>query len=187
MLEPTGGTKMHLRSRLSIKLTLLLLLIFILTGSSLACFAQSDSHSSSAPGELVPATTSDEMSDRSDALKNSKDRDFILRRFRTMYVDAREANYFGSDLMKSALARNDDFEALNIRIVDDPRVADVVLVVSYTFAWDYPFELKHQNTTMVLLAGQGEGPFSGPLGAASVADEFVKLAKRYRTPAEKKK
>jgi hypothetical protein len=179
---------MHLCSRLSSsRLSIKLTLLFLLMSTSLTCVAQSDGHSSSAPGELVPAAASEEMSDRSDALKNSKDRDFILRHFRTMYVDAREANYFGSDLMKSALARNDDFEALNIRIVDDPSVADVVLVVSYTFAWDYPFELKHQNTTMVLLAGQGEGPFSGPLGAASVADEFVKLAKRYRTPAEKKK
>jgi len=43
------------------------------------------------------------------------------------------------------------------------------------------------ETKTALLASQGEGPFSGPLGAASVADEFVKLAKRYRTPPEKKK
>ena len=70
---------------------------------------------------------------------------------------------------------------MNITIVDDPRVADVVFEVTYTFAWDYPFELRHQNTTAVLLAGKGEGPFSGPLGAADVAYEFVRLAKPYRT------
>jgi hypothetical protein len=78
-----------------------------------------------------------------------------------MYVDARQAQYFGSDQMKAARGRNKEFARLNIRIVDDARVADVVLKVSYTFARDDPFELRHQNTTIVLLAGKGEGPFSG--------------------------
>jgi hypothetical protein len=118
--------------------------------------------------------------DQSELLRNSKDRDFILRNFRTMYVDARDARYFASDQMKAALGSNKDFARLNVRIVDDPRVADVVLKVSYTFAWDYPFELRHQNTTYVLLSGKGEGPFSGPLGAADVARQFVNVTKPWR-------
>jgi len=118
--------------------------------------------------------------DQSELLKNAKDPDFILRNFRTMYVDAHAAQYFGSDQMKAALGKNKEFQKLRIHIVDDPRVADVVLKVSYTFAWDYPFELRHQNTTVVLLAGKGEGPFSGPLGAADVARKFVNAAKQWR-------
>src|ERR1051326_8418245 len=118
--------------------------------------------------------------DQSELLKNSKNPDFILRNFKTMYVDAHDANYFGSDQMKAALGKNKEFQKLRIHIVDDPKVADVVLKISYTFAWDYPFELRHQNTTLVLLAGKGEGPFSGPLGAADVARKFVKAAKPWR-------
>lgn len=118
--------------------------------------------------------------DQSELLKNAKDPDFILRNFRTMYVDAHDAQYFGSDQMKAALGKNKEFQKLQIHMVDDPRVADVVLKVSYTFAWDYPFELRHQNTTVVLLAGKGEGPFSGPLGAADVARKFVNAAKPWR-------
>ncbi len=121
-----------------------------------------------------------EAPDQSELLRNSKDRDFILRNFRTMYVDARDARYFASDQMKAALGKNKDFEKLHIRMVDDPRVADVVLKVSYTFAWDYPFEVRHQNTTYVLLSGKGEGPFSGPLGAADVARQFVNVTKPWR-------
>jgi len=121
-----------------------------------------------------------EAPDQSELLKNSKDRDFILRNFRTMYVDAHGAKYFGSDQVKAALGKNKDFWKLNIRIVDDRRVADAVLKVDYTFAWDYPFELTHQNTTIVLLSGKGEGPFSGPLGAADVARQFVNMAKQWR-------
>lgn len=119
--------------------------------------------------------------DQSELLKNSKDREFILRNFKTMYVTTQDIQFFNAQQMKAALGRNPDFQKLNINIVDDRRVADVVLIVSYTFAWDYPFELRHQNTTTVLFSGKGEGPFSGPLGAADVAREFVELAKPWRT------
>jgi hypothetical protein len=115
----------------------------------------------------------------------SRDYDSLFQNFKTMYVDASQAKYFGSDQMKAALAGNKDFAALNIRIVDDPRVADTILVVGYTFAWDFPFELKHQGTSVVLLAGKGVGPFSGQIGAISVASQFVKGAKPYRTAPPK--
>ncbi len=140
-----------------------------------------------APKSISPsqpsAVAKPEAPEKSDILSASKDRDFILRHFRTMFVDARKAQYFRSDQMKAALARNKDFAALDIRIVDDPKVADTVLEVGYTFAWEYPFELRHQNTSIVLLAGKGSGPFSGPAGAASVASQFVKIAKPWRTGA----
>jgi hypothetical protein len=121
-----------------------------------------------------------DASDPSVLLKNSKDHDYILRNFHTMYVDAKDAQYFGSDQMKAALGNNEDFAKLNIHIVEDARVADTVLTVGYTFAWDYPFALRHQNTTMVLVSGKGVGPFSGPLGAADVARQFVNAVKAWR-------
>lgn len=121
-----------------------------------------------------------DASDPSVLLKDSKDHDYILRNFHTMYVDARDAQYFGSDQMKAALGNNEDFTKLNIHIVEDARVADTVLTVGYTFAWDYPFALRHQNTTMVLVSGKGEGPFSGPLGATDVARQFVNAVKAWR-------
>jgi len=121
-----------------------------------------------------------EAPDQSELLRNSKDHDFILHNFRTMYIDASEAKFFSSDLVKAALGRSKDFQKLKVRIVDDPRVADAVLKITYSFAWDYPFELRHQNTTYVLLAGKGEGPFYGPLGAADVARQFVNAAKPWR-------
>jgi len=121
-----------------------------------------------------------DASDPSVLLKNSKDHDYILRNFHTMYVDARDAQLFGSDQMKAALGNNEDFAKLNIHIVEDARVADTVLTVGYTFAWDYPFALRHQNTTMILVSCKGEGPFSGPLGATDVASHFVNAVKAWR-------
>lgn len=136
--------------------------------------------------EQTPHANPD-AADQSELLKNAKDQDAILRNFKTMYVTTRDIKFFDAAQMKAALKRNPDFQELHIQIVDDRRVADTVLIVSYTFAWDYPFELRHLNTTTVLLAGKGEGPFSGPLGAADVARQFVKAAKPWRTAKESKK
>lgn len=139
-----------------------------------------------APANVSNSGATPEAPEKSDLLSASKDRESILRNFKTMYVDAQRAQYFKADQLKAALGRNKDFHKLNIRIVDDRKVADTVLDVGYTFAWDFPFELKHQNTTIVLLSGKGVGPFSGVAGAASVASEFVKIAKPYRNSADKK-
>ena len=118
--------------------------------------------------------------EKSDLLADAKDRETILRSFKTVFVDASHAVYFGNPQMKAALGRNKDWSAMQIAVVDDRSLADTVLEVGYTFAWDYPFSLKHQNTSVVLVSGKGSGPFSGPRGATSVAGELVKLLKPYR-------
>jgi hypothetical protein len=120
--------------------------------------------------------------EKSDRLATSKDGDWILRNFKTMWVDASNAEFFDSSQMKAALGENKDFRMLDVVMVDDRSVADVVLEVSYTFAWDYPFVLKHQNSTVVLVSGKGTGPFSGPAGAKSVASHLAKALKTYRLP-----
>jgi hypothetical protein len=120
--------------------------------------------------------------EKSELLVDAKDPVIVLRNFKTLLVDASKAVYFGTAQMKAALGQNKGFAPLNVSIVDDHAVADVVLNVSYTFAWDYPFTVKHQNTSVVLLTGKGTGPFSGPAGAASVAAELVKALKPYRVP-----
>ncbi len=97
--------------------------------------------------------------EKSDILSASKDSKLILQNFRTMYVDGKGASFFGADQIKANLVRNSGFSALHIDIVDDPKVADTVLVVGYTFPFDFPFELKYQNTSMVLLGGKGVGGF----------------------------
>ena len=121
--------------------------------------------------------------EKSELLANSRDPEFVLRNFKTMLVDASQSVYFGNAQMKAALGKDKGFTLLKISIVDDSAVADVVLNVNYTFAWDYPFTITHQTTSVVLLSGKGTGPFSGPAGADSVASEFVKSLKPYRLPA----
>lgn len=126
------------------------------------------------------------QAERSDLLKNSQDKDYILRNFKTMFIDCQNANFFGSEQLKAALMNDPNFAPLDISIVEASNVADTILKVSYTFAWDYPFVLIHQNTSAALVAGKGSGPFSGPAGAKSVASNFIKLMRPYRTRARAK-
>ena len=134
-----------------------------------------------------PPATAPGAPERSDALAASNDKDFVVRNFKTMFVDARNAKYFDAAQLKAQLGRNKDFAKLGITIVEDRNLADTVLEVNYTFAWDYPFVLKHQNSSMVLLSGKGVGPMSGIVGAASVASQFSKVTKPFRQAAQKKK
>jgi hypothetical protein len=129
-------------------------------------------------------TANPDAPDQSELLKNAKDADFIRRHFKTMYVETSGIDLFGPELISAELKKNEEFNKMHVEIVQDRKVADTVLTVSYNFAWDYPFVLRHQNTTTVLLGGKGEGPFSGPLGAWDVARQFVKAAKKWRTPPE---
>lgn len=161
------------------------------SGSALQLPAAKDRGSSSvasAPQPPTPPRKADVQSEeliRSEILK-SRDPDFILRNFRTLYVDTRKAMWFGDTQMKAALGNNKEFTAMRIAVVDDSSLADVVLEVAYTFMWDYPFSLKHQNTSIVLVAGKGGG-VGGAAGAGSVAKELTKLLKPYRSapPAHK--
>lgn len=132
-----------------------------------------------AAGPSTPKASLD-APERSDRLNLAKDPATILQSFKTMYVDAEGAQHFNGRLLQAELGRQKNFGSLNIRMVDDARLADVVLEVRYVFAWEFPFVLRHQNTSVVLLSGKGRGPFSGPTGAASVAKEFVKLAQPHR-------
>jgi hypothetical protein len=131
-------------------------------------------------------TANPDAPDQSELLKNAKDADFIRRHFRTMYIETRGIDLFGPELISAELKKNEEFNKMHIDIVQDRKVADTVLSVSYNFAWDYPFVLRHQNTTTVLLGGKGEGPFSGPLGAWDVARQFVKAARKWRLEPEPK-
>lgn len=132
-----------------------------------------------AAGPSTPKASLD-APERSNRLNLAKDPATILQSFKTMYVDAEGAQHFNGRLLQAELGRQKDFGSLNIRMVDDARLADVVFEVRSVFAWEFPFVLRHQNTSVVLLSGKGRGPFSGPAGAASVAKKFVKLAQPHR-------
>src|ERR1700676_4706181 len=64
-----------------------------------------------------------EAPERSDKLKTANDRDTILRTFKTMYVDATDAQFFDSEHMKASLLRNGVFANLTTVLWVDPKGA----------------------------------------------------------------
>jgi hypothetical protein len=90
-------------------------------GSQLQLPSVAVTKSAEPPTPNSPASSArPEAPDKSDLLTNSKDRDYILHHFRTMFVDAKSAQYFASDQLKAALGRNKDFAKLDIRILGFP-------------------------------------------------------------------
>jgi hypothetical protein len=134
------------------------------------------------PKSEIPRVASVNVPEKSDRLAVAKPTETILSNFKTLYIRAGQANFFDDHAVKAAMSTNKDFQALNIVVVDDYAVADVILEVSYTFAFDYPFTLHYQNSSVVLLSGKGTGAFSGPAGATSVVSELTKALKPYRQP-----
>jgi hypothetical protein len=118
--------------------------------------------------------------EKSERLGAAKPNETILRDFKTLGVRAWDAEFFDVQAIQAIMGKNKDFRALNIVVVDDHTVADVILEISYTFPFDYPFTLKYQNSSVVLLSGKGTGAFSGQAGATSVVTELTKALKPYR-------
>jgi hypothetical protein len=57
--------------------------------------------------------------------------------------------------MKAALQTIRTYARLGIVLVNDREMPDVILDIGYTFAWDYPFSLKHQHSSVVLRPQRG--------------------------------
>ena len=123
--------------------------------------------------------------EKSALLASSKDSDVILRNFRTMFVDASRAAYFGTAQMKAALGENKAFQSVKVSIVDDPGVADAVLTVDYTFAWDYPFVLKHQNTVWCCCRARASAHSRAPPGRTASQGSWRRPSNRTASNSRK--
>lgn len=100
-----------------------------------------------------------------------------IRDLKTMTIVVHVAGLSRAEVQR-ALMQNEDFRSLGISLVEDRAIADAVLEVNYTFAWDYPFALTSQG--VLLASGKGYGPFSVALGATDVARKLTALLKSGR-------
>jgi S1-C subfamily serine protease len=107
------------------------------------------------------------------------DRQAILRNMQTIYIDADKAKEFGSDDMKAALESNASFPSVKLRVVDDPKAADGVLVIRHTVGWEFPFELRTPDRKTLLLFGASRA-YEGKTAAANLAIDFIRLARSAR-------
>ncbi len=107
------------------------------------------------------------------------DRQAVLRNMQTIYIDADKAKQFGSAEAKAALESNASFPSLKLRVVDDPKDADVVLVIRHAIGWEYPFDLTSADRTTVLLSGKSTA-VTAKLAVSNLATDFIKMTRQYR-------
>jgi S1-C subfamily serine protease len=111
--------------------------------------------------------------------KPKNDRQAILHNMQTIYIDADNAKQFGSNDMKAALESNRAFPSLQLRVVDDPKAADAVLVIRQAALWEFPFELRSPDRTTLLLFGASRA-YEGKTATANIAIDFIRLTRSNR-------
>ena len=84
------------------------------------------------------------------------------------------------DHMIEALRNTNDFDKIDLVMVDDPRSADVLVTVDYIpFTFDYTFKAVDQRTKVVVAAGRVTA-FAGYFAAPELAQELVRRLKQAR-------
>jgi hypothetical protein len=133
----------------------------------------------SATSSITPAQPTPSPKAPKPEPKPRADRQAILRNMQMIYIDADNAKEFGGDDMKSVLQSNKSFASLKLRVVDDPKAADAVLIIRHSAGWEFPFELKSPDRTTLLLFGAGRG-YDGKTAAANIAIDFIQKTRPYR-------
>lgn len=103
----------------------------------------------------------------------SRDPKFILRKFRTLYVTSKTV-WLKDEVMKNALRQQPQFTDLGLVLVDNPKLADAVLVTDRVLmTWDFTYNLSHQNTSIILATGKFTS-IDGMTAASVIAKDVVR-------------
>src|SRR5262249_5906443 len=111
----------------------------------------------------------------------SRDPKVILRKFRTLYVTSKTV-WLKDEVMKNALRQQPQFTDLGLVLVDNPKLADAILVADRVLlTWDFTYSLSHQNTSMILATGKFTS-IDGMTAANVIAKDVMRRIKAERTP-----
>jgi Ni,Fe-hydrogenase III small subunit len=84
--------------------------------------------------------------------------------------------------MKNALRQQPQFKDLGVVLVDNPKMADAVLVTDRVLmTWDFTYSLSHQNTSIVLATGKFTS-IDGMTAANVIAKDVLKRIQAERMP-----
>lgn len=116
----------------------------------------------------------------------SRDPKVILHKFRTLYVSSRTV-WLKDEVMKNALRQQPQFKDLGVVLVDNPKMADAVLVTDRVLmTWDFTYSLSHQNTSIVLATGKFTS-IDGMAAANVIAKDVLKRIQAERMPPREAK
>jgi S1-C subfamily serine protease len=144
-----------------------------------AAVTKTFANGSKLPSLVATASISQAKPEVKAEAKPKADRQAILHNMQTIYIDADNAKDFTSAEMKAALERNPGFASLKLRVVDEPKNADAVLVIRHSSGWEFPFELRSPDRATLLLFAASRA-YEGKTAVANIAVDFIKMTRSSR-------
>lgn len=133
----------------------------------------------------MPAQQAAELPQSSAAIAQSDPKQ-ILKNAKTIYIRSK-TSFLTVDTLDRALEQQKDWQKLGLTIVQDPRVADLLIEIDRPlFTYVHTFVLSDKRTAIVLAAGKVTA-FDGTIASGGLAKDIVKVFAAARLPEPPKK
>jgi Trypsin-like peptidase domain len=128
----------------------------------------------------LPARLAAEVPQSSAAISGSNPKE-ILRNAKTIYIHSK-TSFLTVDTVDRALALQKDWPKLGLTIVQDPRVADLLIEIDRPlFTYVHTFVIVDKRTSIVLGTGKVTA-FDGTIASGGIARDIVKIFNAARLP-----
>jgi hypothetical protein len=133
----------------------------------------------------MPAKAAAEAPQSSAAILGS-DSQQMLRNARTIYVHSKTL-FLTVDTLDRALARDKEWPRLDLTIVQDRRVADLLIEIDRPlFTYIHTFVIVDKRTSIVVASGKVTA-FDGTIASGGIAKDIIKIVSAVRLPPAPKK
>jgi hypothetical protein len=133
----------------------------------------------------TPATQADPANTQpraqsSDSIANLEPDDLLVKD-KTLYIDSATV-FIPLDVMQKALMSQKEWKKLHVKLVGDPKVADMKLHIDRVhFTHLHTFVLSDEKSSIVLGAGQARA-LDGIIASGDLADQVVNILITTRNP-----
>lgn len=133
-----------------------------------------------APAASPDSTVKLQQSQSSDPIANLEPNDLLVKD-RTLFIDSRTI-FIPVDVMQKALLCRKEWPQLHIRLVNNPKVADMKLKIDRVhFTHLHTYVLSDERSSIILGAGQARA-LDGIIASGSLAEQVIKILLATRTP-----
>lgn len=133
----------------------------------------------------MPAKIAADVPQSSAAIVNSDPKQ-ILKNAKTIWIHSK-TSFLTVDTLDRALTREKDWPKLDLTIVQDQRVADLLIEIDRPlFTYVHTFVIVDKRTSIVLGSGK-DTAFDGTIASGGIAKDIVKIFAAVRIPAAPKK
>jgi hypothetical protein len=133
----------------------------------------------------MPAKAAGDMPQSSVAIADAKPSQ-ILKNANTVFIRSK-TSFLTVDTLDRALLLQKDWKELGLTIVQDPRVADLLITIDRPlFTYVHTFVIADKKTSIILASGKVTA-FDGTIASGGLAKDIVKIFAAQRLPQSVKK